>query len=239
MSDLTVSELSVPDQSAITISHIVFVVFDGITQLDFTGPAQFLARIPDAKVHVVSLDGAAIATDAGFSILPNGTFADCPQADILCVPGGFGVAPAISNPAIVEFIAQQAKGAQWITSVCTGAFLLGAAGLLAGKNATTHWGYAHLLPQMGATHVDQRVVRDGNLITAGGVTSGIDFALELIAIAKGETLARTLQLALEYNPAPPFDSGHPGTAAQPLVDDLRHRVYNRSAAQMQAAIRPR
>lgn len=216
--------------------NIVFILFDGVTQLDFAGPVQFLSRIPGAATHVVSRDGAAIKTDAGFSILPNGSFADCPQADILCVPGGFGVAPALGDEAIVGFVRDQAKGAGWVTSVCTGAFILGAAGLLQGKRATTHWGYAHLLPLVGATHEDARVVRDGNLVTAGGVTSGIDFALELIAAAKGLELAQTLQLALEYDPAPPFPGGHPRSAPPAIVNDLKARVYSKSAVEMEAAI---
>ena len=218
------------------MTNIVFVLFDGVTQLDFAGPVQFLSRIPGATTHVVSKDGAAIKTDAGFSILPNGSLADCPQADILCVPGGFGVAPALGNQEIVGFVRDQAKGAGWVTSVCTGAFILGAAGLLQGKRATTHWGYAHLLPLVGAIHEDARVVRDGNLVTAGGVTSGIDFALELIAAAKGPELAQTLQLALEYDPAPPFNAGHPRSAPAAIVEELKARVYSKSAADMEEAI---
>ncbi|MBK8375429.1 DJ-1/PfpI family protein [Sphingorhabdus sp.] len=216
--------------------NIVFVLFDGVTQLDFAGPVQFLSRIPGAATHVVSKDGAAVKTDAGFSILPNGNFANCPQADILCVPGGFGVAPALADQEIVGFVREQAKGAEWVTSVCTGAFILGAAGLLQGKRATTHWGYAHLLPLVGAVHEDARVVRDGNLLTAGGVTSGIDFALELIAAAKGPELAQTLQLALEYDPAPPFPGGHPRSAPPAIVEGLKARVYSKSAVEMEGAI---
>ena len=216
--------------------NIVFVLFDGVTQLDFAGPVQFLSRIPGAATHVVSKDGAAVKTDAGFSILPNGNFANCPQADILCVPGGFGVAPALADQEIVGFVREQAKGAEWVTSVCTGAFILGAAGLLQGKRATTHWGYAHLLPLVGAVHEDARVVRDGNLLTAGGVTSGIDFALELIAAAKGPELAQTLQLALEYDPAPPFPGGHPRSAPAAIVEELKARVYSKSAVEMEGAI---
>jgi cyclohexyl-isocyanide hydratase len=217
--------------------NIVFVLFDNVTQLDFAGPVQFLSRIPGAATHVVSKDGKAVITDAGFSILPGGDFASCPQADIICVPGGFGVREAVSDPAIVDFVRQQAKGAEWVTSVCTGAFILGAAGLLQGKRATTHWGYTHLLHLHGATYEEARVVRDGNVVTAGGVTSGIDFALQLIAMAKGEQLAETLQLALEYDPAPPFGSGHPSRAPEALVAGLRARVYDASAAELEAAIK--
>jgi cyclohexyl-isocyanide hydratase len=217
--------------------NIVFVLFDNVTQLDFSGPVQFLSRLPGSTTYIVSKDGQSVTTDCGFSILPTGSFADCPQADIICVPGGHGVREAIADAAIVNFVRTQAATATWITSVCTGSFILGAAGLLQGKRATTHWAYTQLLPLFGATHEAARVVRDGNLVTAGGVTSGIDFALELIAMAQGEDVARTIQLALEYDPAPPFDGGHANRTAQPLVDGLRARVYHTAAADMETAIR--
>lgn len=216
--------------------NIVFVLFDHVTQLDFSGPVQFLSRLPGATTHVVSKDGNPVSTDCGFSILPTASFADCPQADIICVPGGHGVREAIGDTAIVGFVREQAKAAEWVTSVCTGSFILGAAGLLQGKRATTHWAYTQLLPMFGATHEQARVVRDGNLVTAGGVTSGIDFALELMALAQGEDVARTIQLALEYDPAPPFDGGHPSRTADTLVDGLKARVYDKAAADMDAAI---
>lgn len=215
---------------------IVFVLFDRVTQLDFAGPVQFLTRMPGARTHIVSHEGAPVSTDCGFSIVPTGAFDACPQADILCVPGGFGVRDAISDSAIVEFVAGQAADAHWVTSVCTGSFILGAAGLLMGKRATTHWAYTHLLSHYGARYEAGRVVRDGNLVTAGGVTSGIDFALELIAMAQGEDVARSIQLALEYDPAPPFKGGHPTRSPQPIVDRLKARVYDQAAADMEAAI---
>lgn len=216
--------------------HIVFVLFDNVTQLDFTGPVQFLSRLPGAQVHVVTKDGAAVTTDCGFSILPRSSFADCPQADILCVPGGHGVRDAIADTALVDFVRQQAKGADYITSVCTGAFILGAAGYLQGKKATCHWAYTQLLPLFGATHVPARVVHDGNLITAGGVTSGIDFALNLIATIASEDVARTIQLALEYDPAPPFGGGSLKSSSDETVHNLRARVYDKAAAEMKMAI---
>lgn len=217
--------------------NIVFVLFDNVTQLDFAGPVQVLSRLPDGKVFVVSKGGNAVTTDSGFSIIPGSSFADCPQADIICVPGGHGVREALGDSAIVDFVREQAKGAQWVTSVCTGAFILGAAGLLQGKRATCHWGYTHLLPLVGATHEAARVVCDGNLVTAGGVTSGIDFALELMALISGEDVARTVQLALEYDPAPPFDSGTPDKAPEQILFNLRQRVYENAAAQLEAAIK--
>ncbi|WP_353207157.1 DJ-1/PfpI family protein [Sphingorhabdus sp.] len=217
--------------------NIVFVLFENVTQLDFTGPVQFLSRLPGAKVHVVSKDGAAVKTDCGFSILPRSGFAQCPQADVLCVPGGHGVRDAIADQVIVDFVRQQANGAGYITSACTGTFILGAAGLLQGKKATCHWAYPHLLPLFGAMHQPTRVVRDGNLITAGGVTSGIDFALELIAAISGEDVARTIQLALEYDPAPPFGGGSLAHSKEETVRRLRADVYDQAAAEMEIAIK--
>ena len=217
--------------------NIVFVLFDNVTQLDFTGPVQFLSRMPGANIFVASKDRKAVTTDCGFSILPTTSFADCPQADIICIPGGHGVRDAIGDAAIVDFVREQATEAKWVTSVCTGAFILGAAELLVGKRATCHWGYTHLLPLFGATHEAARVVRDGNLVTAGGVTSGIDFAIELIALISGEDVARTIQLALEYDPAPPFKGGTPDTAPAKILSSLRNRVYDDAAGQMEAAIR--
>ena len=217
--------------------NIVFVLFDNVTQLDFTGPVQFLSRLPGAKVHVVSKDGAAVKTDCGFSILPRSGFGQCPQADVLCVPGGHGVRDAIADQVIVDFVRQQANGADYITSVCTGAFILGAAGLLQGKKATCHWAYTQLLPLFGAMHQPTRVVHDGNVITAGGVTSGIDFALELIAAISGEDIARTIQLALEYDPAPPFGGGSLAHSKEETVRRLRADVYDQAAAEMEIAIK--
>ena len=217
--------------------NIVFVLFENVTQLDFTGPVQFLSRLPGAKVHVVSKDGAAVKTDCGFSILPRSGFGQCPQADVLCVPGGHGVRDAIADQVIVDFVRQQANGADYITSVCTGAFILGAAGLLQGKKATCHWAYTQLLPLFGAMHQPARVVNDGNVITAGGVTSGIDFALELIAAISGEDVARTIQLALEYDPAPPFGGGSLAHSKEETVRRLRADVYDQAAAEMEIAIK--
>lgn len=217
--------------------NIVFVLFDNVTQLDFAGPVQFLSRMPGAKIFVASKDGGPVTTDCGFSILPSTSFADCPQADIICVPGGHGVREAIADVAIVDFVRQQGGNAIWITSVCTGAFILGVAGLLQGKRATCHWGYTHLLPLVGATHEAARVVCDGNLVTAGGVTSGIDFALELIAMISGEDVARSIQLALEYDPAPPFTGGTPDTAPKQILSSLRQRVYDDAAIQLEIALK--
>jgi len=219
-----------------TDTTIIFPIFPGITQLDFTGPAQFLARLPHARVIATARDLEPVMTDSGFAILPQARFADCPAADILCVPGGHGVADALQDSATIDFIAAQARDARWITSVCTGAFLLGKAGLLAGKRATTHWAYAHLLPLVGAVHQPGRVVEDGKLITAGGVTSGIDFALTLLAREAGERHARAVQLALEYDPAPPFPGGHPDSALPQTVSAIKAAVYDAAASRMAMAL---
>ena len=216
--------------------NVVFVLFPGVTQLDFTGPAQVLSRLPDAKVIVAAHDIAPIMTDSGFALVPTHAFADAPAADILCVPGGHGVTAALGCAETIDFTRRQAAGANWVTSVCTGAFILGAAGLLRGKRATTHWAYHHLLPLVGAEPVAARVVEDGPTITAGGVTSGIDFALTLAAREAGEQFARAIQLSLEYDPSPPFDAGHPSRAGEHVVAAIRERIYTAAAARMEAVL---
>ncbi len=215
---------------------VVFLLFPGITQLDFTAPAQALSRMPGAKLAGAAASLDPIMTDSGFAIVPTHDFTGAPQADILCIPGGHGVADALGDPATIEFIAQQAAGAQWVTSVCTGAFLLGRAGLLAGKRATTHWGYTHLLPLVGAETVKARVVEDGHVVTSGGVTSGLDFALTLIARLRGDAVAQAIQLAIEYDPAPPFPGGHPDRAPKAITAGLKEHVYDAAAARMEAAL---
>ncbi len=204
--------------------HIAFLLFPGITQLDLTGPAQFLSRLPNAKVDLVwdSLD--PVPTDAGFSILPTTTFADVPRADVLCVPGGMGVASVIDHPQALDWVRQVGGEATWVTSVCTGALVLGAAGLLRGYRATTHWAWHDLLSLFGAEPVQARTVIDRNRVTGGGVTAGIDFALTLMARIAGEDHARAVQLALEYDPAPPFDTGTPAKAGPGLVEVYQARA---------------
>ncbi|MGR4889908.1 DJ-1/PfpI family protein [Sphingopyxis sp. LARHCG72] len=218
-------------------THIVFLLFPGITQLDFTAPAQALSRMPGAALAGAAATIDPIMTDSGFAIVPTHDFTSAPQADILCIPGGHGVADALGDAATIDFIARQAAGAEWVTSVCTGAFLLGRAGLLTGKRATTHWGYTHLLPLVGAEPVKARVVEDGHIVTSGGVTSGLDFALTLIARLRGETVAHAIQLAIEYDPAPPFPGGHPDRAPKAVTAGLKAHVYDAAAARMEAALR--
>lgn len=206
--------------------NIGFVIFPQLTQLDFTGPLQVLSRLPGAAMHIVAKSGAPVPSDCGLSLVPTSTFAACPSLDAICVPGGFGVVEAIGDRETVEFVRRQADGAKYVTSVCTGAFVLGAAGLLKGRRATTHWAYTDLLSTVGAIHEKARVVKDGNVVTAGGVTSGIDFALSMVAEIAGETVAQTIQLSIEYDPAPPFDAGHPDRAAEAVKARLASRYEN-------------
>lgn len=198
--------------------HIAFLLFPGLTQLDLTGPAQFLSRLPGARVDLVWESREPVPSDAGFSILPTASFGDVPTADILCVPGGIGVAEVIDNPAALDWVRQVGEDAQWVTSVCTGSLILGAAGLLRGYKATTHWAWHDLLSLFGAEPVHARHVIDRNRATGGGVTAGIDFALALIREIAGEEHARMVQLSLEYDPAPPLDAGSPAKAGPAAVD---------------------
>jgi cyclohexyl-isocyanide hydratase len=215
--------------------HIAFLLFPNVTQLDLTGPAQFLSRLPDARVDLVWDSLAPVPTDAGFSILPTATFADVPRADILCVPGGIGVARVIDHDPALDWVRQVGGNAQWVTSVCTGALILGAAGLLEGYKATTHWAWHDLLALFGAEPVHARHVIDRNRATGGGVTAGIDFALALMAQIAGEDHARAVQLALEYDPAPPFDGGSPDKAGDELVGIYQARA-NRLAPTRRAEL---
>ena len=197
--------------------QIAFLPFADMTQLDMTGPAQFLARLPGASVHYVAGSLDPLPTDAGFSIVPTATYADVPAPDIVCVPGGIGVASVMNDDAAMAWLAQAGSSATWVTSVCTGALILGAAGLLKGYKATTHWAWHHHLARFGAEPVRARTVVDRNRVTGGGVTAGIDFALTLIAAVAGEDVAKAIQLGFEYDPAPPFDAGSPEKAGADLV----------------------
>ncbi len=210
------------------VFNVGFVIFPDLTQLDFTGPQQVLARLPDSAMHIVAKTLDPVPSDSGLSLMPTHTFTDCPALDLICVPGGYrGVIQAMGDRDLIEFVRRQARTARYVTSVCTGAFILGAAGLLKGRRATTHWGFAELLPLVGATYEKRRVVRDGNLITAGGVTSGIDFGLEVVADIAGEAVARSIQLSLEYDPRPPFASGHPDRATVQTLAEVAPRYEER------------
>ena len=208
--------------------QIGFLLFPGIQQLDLTGPYDVLGSLPDVKLHLVWKDLATVTSSTGLVFTPTITYADCPNLDVICVPGGAGVGPLIEDPQTLGFLKDQAHTARYVTSVCTGALVLGAAGLLRGRKATTHWAYHDLLAALGATAVKARVVRDGNLLTGGGITAGIDFALSLVAELYGEAAAQLVQLQIEYAPAPPFDSGSPQTApAHVLAQALKRTAQSR------------
>ncbi len=192
--------------------QIGIVLFPNVTLLDCTGPLQVMHRIPSATTHVIAKTLDPAPSDCGLSLVPTATFATAPTLDMVCVPGGFGVADAFDDGETLAFVREAGARAKYVTSVCTGAFILGAAGFLIGKRATTHWAYHHLLPRVGATPVVGRVVREGDIFTGGGVTSGIDFALTIAAEVAGEAVARRIQLSIEYDPAPPFHDGSPARA---------------------------
>ena len=204
-------------------THIGMLLFPRLTQLDLTGPYEVFARMPDTQVHLVSHSLEPVVSDYGLTIAPNSTFDDCPPLDVLFVPGGFGIADAIENQPTLDFLQQRAPAAKYVTSVCTGALVLGAAGLLAGYRATTHWMSLDLLPTVGAIPVAERTVIDRNRITGAGVTAGIDFGLVVAAQLFGADVARAIQLMMEYDPAPPFDSGSPRTASAALVSRITER----------------
>jgi cyclohexyl-isocyanide hydratase len=204
--------------------QIAFLLFPGLTQLDMTGPAQFLSRMPGAKMDLVWKSRDPVMTDAGFAIQPTATFADVPKADIICIPGGVGVSEVMNNDEAMAWVRSVGGDAQWVTSVCTGSLILGAAGLLKGYQATSHWAWHHHLALFGAEPVKARTVTDRNRVTGGGVTAGIDFALTLIALVSGEGVAKTLQLGLEYDPSPPFDTGTPEKAGEAIVSAYQAAV---------------
>jgi cyclohexyl-isocyanide hydratase len=192
--------------------HIGLLVFPNIQQLDLTGPYDVFATMPGVTVHLVWKNLDPLQSSTGLTLLPTKTFDDCPDLDVICVPGGVGINALLEDAQTLGFIKRQAAQAQYITSVCTGSLVLGAAGLLQGKRATTHWVSHELLEKFGAIPVKERVVRDGNLMTGGGITAGIDFALTLISELFGAETSQTIQLQIEYAPAPPFNAGRPETA---------------------------
>jgi len=219
------------------------LLFPDITQLDLTGPYEVLIKFPDTKVHLIWKSLEPVTAGGGMRIMPTTTFSDCPQLDLICVPGGAGMNPLLNDAETIAFIRRQARGARYVTSVCTGALVLGAAGLLKGKRATTHWMSREMLAAFGATPVADRVVVDGNVITGAGVTAGIDFALAVAGEIFGPEVARSIQLGIEYDPKPPFDAGSPERAGPALVAEVRAagagRQHERQAAVDAAAARLR
>jgi cyclohexyl-isocyanide hydratase len=214
---------------------IVFALFPGVTQLDFTGPHLVLSRLPGARVMLASRTGEPIEADG---IVFGGLcrLADIEACDIVCVPGGFGVTDnAIADAEFLHQLRRLASGARYVTSVCTGSLALGAAGLLRGKRAACHWAWRDLLPAFGAIPDPARVVRDGNLFTGGGVTAGIDFALTLVAEIAGAATAQAIQLQIEYAPASPFEAGGPESAPPEILARVNQRNMA-AAAQRRAAV---
>jgi cyclohexyl-isocyanide hydratase len=204
--------------------QIGLVLFPKVTQLDFTGPLQVFSSVPGAQVHLIWKRIEPVTSDGVMAIMPTTTFADCPQLDVICVPGGFGTDDMINDEEMLAFLRKQAESAKYITSICTGSLVLGAAGLLKGYRATTHWSAMDFLSAFGAIPTKTRVCVDRNRLTGGGVTAGIDFALTLVSLLVDRRTAETIQLRLEYNPAPPFNSGSPDTAPPEILALMKERI---------------
>jgi cyclohexyl-isocyanide hydratase len=224
--------------------QIGLLLFPKLTQLDLTGPLQVFSSLPGAKVHLIWRRIEPVPSDSVLMLTPTVTFADCPQLDVICVPGGVGTDDLVNDQETLDFLRTQAAGAKYVTSVCTGSLVLGAAGLLGGYRAATHWSAMDYLPLFGAVPTRTRVCVDRNRITGGGVTAGIDFALTLVSLLTDRRTAEAIQLRLEYNPAPPFNAGSPDTAPPEILALLedrmarskqpREQALNRAAARLAA-----
>jgi cyclohexyl-isocyanide hydratase len=210
-----------------TAHRLGLLLFPKITQLDLAGPYEVFSRVPGAAVHLLWKDTQPIGSEWGLELRPDTRFDECPALDVLCVPGGPGTFELLGDDVVVNAVRAIAQRSRFVTSVCTGAFLLGAAGLLAGRRATTHWASRELLREFGAIPDEGRIVVDGNLITSGGITSGIDFGLHIAAQLVGDEQAKEIQLAMEYDPAPPFASGSPRVAEPATVARFRERIRER------------
>lgn len=213
------------------------LLFEGIDQIDLTGPFEVLSRIPNATYRIYGKTASPVRDLKGLQLMPDAILADAPPLDVLHVPGGYGQEALMDDDDVLDWIRQQASGACAIFSVCTGALICGAAGLLKGRRATTHWTSFHLLPYFGAIPVSERVVVDGGWIFAAGVTAGIDGALRLAAELRGDELAQAIQLHMVYAPEPPFDSGTPETAPPQILKEVRRSVRTITAQREQTARR--
>jgi cyclohexyl-isocyanide hydratase len=211
----------IPNETHLQIGSLLF---EGVDQIDLTGPFEVLSRIPNSTYRIYAKTLQPVRDVKGLHLVPDATLADAPRLDVLHVPGGFGQEALMEDAEVLAWIKQQAAGARSIFSVCTGSLLCGAAGLLKGRRATTHWASLHLLPFFGAIPVDERVVMDENWIFAAGVTAGIDGALRLAAELRGDDAARTIQLYMAYAPEPPFDSGTPETPPATVLQQARQSV---------------
>jgi len=213
--------------------RIGLLLFPNLTQFDLAGPYEVFARMPGSEVHLVAETAAPVRSEFGLTLTPTATYDACPRLDLVCVPGGVGVNALLTDAATLDYLRRAAAEARYVTSVCTGALLLGAAGLLRGRRAATHWTARELLRAFGAEPVAERVVVDGNLITGGGVTAGIDFALRVVAEIAGREVAEAIQLGIEYDPSPPAElagAGDPTRARAPIRDAVLARVRGRDAA---------
>jgi cyclohexyl-isocyanide hydratase len=219
--------------------RIGFLLFARLTQLDFTGPYEILSRMPGAEMHLAAKSLAPVSDERGLWLQPTVTLDACPALDLVCVPGGAGVNAAMGDAAILAFLRRTAAGARYVTSVCTGSLVLGAAGLLRGRRAAGHFLSRDMLRAFGAEPAAERVVVDGNLITGGGVTAGIDFALAVIDEVCGRETAETIQLQVEYDPRPPFEAGAPERASPAVLARVRRlaepMLRERAAAVERAA----
>jgi transcriptional regulator GlxA family with amidase domain len=211
--------------------QIAILMFDGYTALDAIGPYDVLSRLPGAEVRWVAADPGIKSTEQAWpvKIVAEHSFADVPSPEILVVPGGFGVDQAAEDERVIEWLQKAHETSRWTTSVCTGSIILGAAGILQGKRAATHWLWRERLRDFGAEPTGERVVREGKIVTAAGVSSGIDMALQLIADEAGPELAQAVQLSIEYDPQPPFDAGSPEKAPPEIVEATRRAVGSRAA----------
>ena len=209
--------------------NIGSLLFEGLDQIDLTGPFEVLSRIPNSTYRIYGKTAEPVRDLKGLRLAPDATIADAPQLDVLHVPGGFGQEALMEDEEVLGWLRQQAAGARSVFSVCTGALLCGAAGLLKGRRATTHWASFHLLPYFGAIPVNERVIVDGNWVFAAGVTAGIDGALRLAAELRGIEAAQAIQLYMVYAPEPPFDSGTPETAPPKILKEAREAVRDITA----------
>jgi cyclohexyl-isocyanide hydratase len=228
----------IPDDTHL---HIGSLLFEGIDQIDLTGPFEVLSRIPNSTYRIYGKTAEPVRDLRGLRLTPDAALADAPRLDVLHVPGGFGQEALMEDDEVLTWLKHQASGARSVFSVCTGALLCGAAGLLRGRRATTHWASFHLLPFFGAIPVNERVVVDGSWVFAAGVTAGIDGALRLAAELRGDDAARAIQLYMVYAPEPPFDSGTPETAPPAILANARRSVASitaqREATARRAAIK--
>jgi cyclohexyl-isocyanide hydratase len=217
--------------------QIGLLIFPKLTQLDLTGPVQVFSSVPGARLHLVWKRIEPVSSDSVLTLTPTTTFADCPPCDVICVPGGAGTDDMVNDEEVLAFLRHQAEGAKYITSVCTGSLVLGAAGLLSGYRAATHWSARDHLAAFDAIASNERVCVDRNRITGGGVTAGIDFALTLVSHLVDRKTAEAIQLRLEYNPAPPFNAGSPDTAPQEVLAVVNERIGRSNARRTEAVAR--